>query len=174
MVSETESVPEVKKCFMCQSTIPFAAMKCTECDSYQGWRRFLGLSSSILTLLIALFSVLGLVVPVLLTTFDDKVAQLSVARAVIVEDKIEVALVNYGERSAYVSSIGIHTEAGLFRNFRQTITKVNPDDIVLEEFSLTGSEVSNLARFSNCSLRITQVLDGAEGNIIERSVECRQ
>lgn len=50
---------ETKTCRECGNSIPLMARKCTECDSYQDWRQFLPFSSTILSLLIALFAVLG-------------------------------------------------------------------------------------------------------------------
>jgi hypothetical protein len=50
---------------MCRKEIPSGAKICTECDSYQDWRRYFGLSSTILSLLVALVSVLTVAVPVL-------------------------------------------------------------------------------------------------------------
>jgi len=51
-------------------------VKCLECDSYRGWRRIFFASSTTLSLLIALFSVLGIVIPVLMKacTADSNVA----------------------------------------------------------------------------------------------------
>jgi hypothetical protein len=43
--------------------MPADGLKCTECGSFQNWRRVLSFSSEILALLIALISVLGIAIP---------------------------------------------------------------------------------------------------------------
>src|SRR5262249_52769347 len=52
------------KCLVCREEIASGAAKCVHCDSYQDWRRFMNLSTPILSLLIALISVLTVAVPV--------------------------------------------------------------------------------------------------------------
>ncbi len=54
-----------KPCIECHSQIPDAAVKCVHCEAYQTWRRHIRLSNTFLSLVIALVSVLGLVVPTL-------------------------------------------------------------------------------------------------------------
>jgi hypothetical protein len=53
-------------CVVCKKPIPKGALKCTECSSFQGWRRHLEFSSLALSLLVALVSVSGIVVPALI------------------------------------------------------------------------------------------------------------
>lgn len=58
----TPAPPETL-CRVCKKAIPAQARKCTECNSFQDWRRILSFSTEILALLIALFSVLGIAIP---------------------------------------------------------------------------------------------------------------
>src|SRR5882724_7238207 len=51
-------------CILCREQIPSGAKICTKCDSYQDWRRYFGVSSTVLSLLVALVSVLTVAVPV--------------------------------------------------------------------------------------------------------------
>lgn len=53
------------QCVVCKEKIKQSAIKCTHCDSYQNWRRHLGLSSSLLSIIVALFSVLTVFVTVI-------------------------------------------------------------------------------------------------------------
>ncbi|MDX8348242.1 hypothetical protein SLH49_09605 [Cognatiyoonia sp. IB215446] len=48
-----------KNCVECSSEIPISAVKCTNCSSYQDWRRHLGTFSSTLALPIAILAVVG-------------------------------------------------------------------------------------------------------------------
>jgi hypothetical protein len=52
-----------KLCRVCKKAMPAQGLKCTECHSFQDWRRFLSFSATILALFVALFSVLGVAVP---------------------------------------------------------------------------------------------------------------
>lgn len=49
-----------RPCILCCEQIPSGAKICTKCDAYQDWRRFFGVSGTILTLLVALVSVLAI------------------------------------------------------------------------------------------------------------------
>ena len=48
---------EKSTCVVCREEISKGALKCTHCDSYQDWRRYFGVSTTALSLLIALISV---------------------------------------------------------------------------------------------------------------------
>jgi hypothetical protein len=52
-----------KLCRVCKKTMPAEGLKCTECDSYQNWRRIFSLSTEVLVVLVALVSVLGVAIP---------------------------------------------------------------------------------------------------------------
>lgn len=68
----------MEKCNVCKETIQDGAAKCVHCGSYQNWRRYLNLSSAVLALLVALFSVSGLVLPKLIKTFERKNTKIDV------------------------------------------------------------------------------------------------
>jgi len=52
-----------KTCRLCASPMNEGAVKCTVCDAFDGWRRFLPASSVVLSLLVALVTVIGAVGP---------------------------------------------------------------------------------------------------------------
>lgn len=60
-------------CRVCREEIKLGAKKCIHCSNYQDFRRFFTVGTTVLSLLIALLSVSGIVVPVLvdLTQKDD-------------------------------------------------------------------------------------------------------
>jgi hypothetical protein len=68
-----------KLCATCGLDIPSVARVCTHCDAYQDWRRHLSFSSTILSLLIALFSVLTVLIPVLKDHVREKKSELAVS-----------------------------------------------------------------------------------------------
>jgi hypothetical protein len=63
-LSPTE--PGTQACVVCREPIKLGARKCVHCDSPQGWMRYLGVSTTILALLIALISVSQSALPVFL------------------------------------------------------------------------------------------------------------
>lgn len=52
-----------KQCWACKSEMVDGQLICTECESWQNWRRYTVFSTMILSLLISLISVFGLVFP---------------------------------------------------------------------------------------------------------------
>ncbi len=66
------------RCLACKHEIEPGATKCVHCESFQNWKRHLQFSSTVLSLLIALFSVAGLTIPVLVKTFQSEKAEVKV------------------------------------------------------------------------------------------------
>jgi len=62
----TEEAVAESVCLVCREPIKAGAQKCVQCGSVQGWQRHLGVTSSVLALLIALISVSQSAAPVLL------------------------------------------------------------------------------------------------------------
>src|SRR5258708_28682650 len=54
------------RCVTCREKIERGAKICIRCNQFQDWRRFFGLSSTILSLLVALVSVLSIAIPAVL------------------------------------------------------------------------------------------------------------
>lgn len=55
-----------KRCIQCAHEIPADAKKCKDCSSYQNWRRHLTLGQNLLTLVLAVLTVLGILGPFVL------------------------------------------------------------------------------------------------------------
>src|SRR5829696_6773442 len=64
-----------KLCRACKLPMPAGANKCTKCSSLQNWRRYLDMSGLVLSLLVALTSVLAFAIPIWKETFTPKVAR---------------------------------------------------------------------------------------------------
>lgn len=67
------------RCVACRTEIEDEASKCVHCDSFQNWRRHLNISTSVLSLLVALTSVSAIVVPKIVETFHTPRSQLEIA-----------------------------------------------------------------------------------------------
>src|SRR5215467_12617372 len=85
---------EIKSCKVCGEDIKKEARKCTHCDSYQDWRANVGFSNTVLSLLVALCSVLTVAVPVILDTVTPKNSDLRFAYHGISDHSITVLVTN--------------------------------------------------------------------------------
>jgi hypothetical protein len=65
-----EAQSEETTCWACKQAIPLGARVCTECSSWQNWRKWVNISTVNLSLVIALISVLGAVTPTLMSLFE--------------------------------------------------------------------------------------------------------
>jgi predicted nucleic acid-binding Zn ribbon protein len=71
--------PQSRRCVACCKPIELGASKCTECGTYQNWRRHLDFGATVLSLLVAVISVTGLVVPILLRAFQEERSNVQVS-----------------------------------------------------------------------------------------------
>jgi hypothetical protein len=65
------------KCIACKSEIEKGATLCSECGSYQNWRRHFTFTSTVLSLLVALISVIGLVAPIIYEKFHKPISSVN-------------------------------------------------------------------------------------------------
>lgn len=93
------------RCRLCKKPIEAGAIKCTECDGYQNWRRYFDFSSVILSLLIALFSVLTITIPVLTSVFTQQNSDVQLTVLGHDENTITVVCSNRGNRTTVVYRI---------------------------------------------------------------------
>ena len=101
--------PSKVRCRVCLNEIYEGAKKCTECESFQNWRRHLVLGTTTLTLVIALLSVLGSVAPKISRIFDPPADQVEIQVVAVSAARGEVRLVasNAGERAGVIHSARI-------------------------------------------------------------------
>ena len=70
-----------KICSTCGALMPYEAVKCTKCDSYQNWFRSISLSITMVALLTALVSVVGSTLPSLVSWLRSGDSRLAVSYA---------------------------------------------------------------------------------------------
>jgi hypothetical protein len=103
-----EPAPITKPCRVCGEDIRFAARKCVHCDSWQDWRGNIGVSATILSLLVALVSVTTPLLPAI-TNFmrpDDSVFKFSFQRSS--KQGFSIFVSNTGRRPGSVGSAVIY------------------------------------------------------------------
>lgn len=118
-MNDAPVAPATKPCRVCGEDIKASAQKCIRCDSYQDWRGRLGLSSTVLALLVALISVITNGVPIISAAFEAKIVPLKFVfqdvfsraeRANGAERLTQIASVwiyNAGTQPAFVSGLGL-------------------------------------------------------------------
>ena len=80
--------------------MPRDAMLCATCHTYQDWRRWLPVSPTVLALLTALVSVLGLAVPALYSTFHTPVSETYIQHVSVDGTTLRVVATNKGDAPA--------------------------------------------------------------------------
>lgn len=105
--AQCDHTPEAKaKCRTCQEDMKLGAKKCTKCDSYQDWRRFLSMSSSVLALLIALLSVTSVAGPSIIRMARGERSQIAVAAVQVSSARsLRLFVSNRGTRPAALGNV---------------------------------------------------------------------
>ena len=92
------SESEKKPCRVCGEDINITARKCIHCNSFQDWRVYLGLSTSVLSLLVALVSVVALSTPIIKDAIQPKNSQVTLKFQYYNRDTINLIMSNPGNR----------------------------------------------------------------------------
>jgi hypothetical protein len=93
---------DTKSCKVCAEEIKKAARVCIHCNNYQDWRAEIGISQSVLSLLVALLSVLTVAAPVLVSTFTPKNSSFAFTFEAASASNIAVFIANSGSRSGVI------------------------------------------------------------------------
>lgn len=103
--SETEDV--ANRCIACREEIQPRAKVCTHCNQFQDWRRFFGLSSTVLSLLVALVSVLSIAIPAILNVTTPQQSDIRCSLLEWEEETgfVKLAVSNKGSRAAVVQGL---------------------------------------------------------------------
>ncbi len=83
---------ETTHCRVCKEIISSSAVKCRHCGSFQNWRRYLGLSSSFLSVAVAFISVLTVFTSIALDSIKEN------------DSNIEISIIN--KQRTYFSDMG--------------------------------------------------------------------
>jgi hypothetical protein len=94
-------------CSTCYKSIDPRARKCTECGSFQDWRRHLSIGSSVLALLVALVSVTALAVPMIKSTFGTENSDMHFTIQGVMQNQIYVMISNTGTRPGSVNDMSL-------------------------------------------------------------------
>jgi hypothetical protein len=91
-------------CRRCRRGIPAGAKLCSHCSSYQDWRGYLPISSTVLALLVALISVASATLPAAVAALHHPNSVVKIASPVINGEEVYLVVSNTGDRPAAISS----------------------------------------------------------------------
>lgn len=95
------------KCKQCREPIDAGAKLCRSCHSYQDWRGYLPVSSSVLALLVALVTVATAAIPVLTKALHRPHSRVVVSSPVVQGETVYFAVSNIGDAAGVVRRAGI-------------------------------------------------------------------
>jgi hypothetical protein len=96
---------ELVRCKICKQEIPLGAQYCTYCNRYQDVRRVFGLSSTVLSLLVALFAVLNNTWPLLVKIVTPSESNVHCSLLEWQSDYVKLVVSNTGISPAVVRGL---------------------------------------------------------------------
>lgn len=90
-------------CRQCRRGMPAGAKLCSHCSSYQDWRGYLPISSTVLALLVALISVVSATLPAAIAALHHPNSAVKIASPVINGEEVYLVVSNTGDRPAAIS-----------------------------------------------------------------------
>jgi hypothetical protein len=102
-----ETMIAYQKCLVCKEDILKGAKKCTKCESFQDWRRFFQFNIVVLSLLVALFSVITTSVPVIRSAILPE-ADVKFSFLHLNHGNIIVVATNTGRRPAVLKRVSLN------------------------------------------------------------------
>lgn len=93
------------KCLVCRKTVEPGAKKCTECDSYQDWTRYIFRYTSVATAILGMIPVVTIAVSLYKIAFSEKSADVRAELVRCNSQQFDIAITNVGEVPAIVSKV---------------------------------------------------------------------
>jgi len=154
-------------CPVCGHPMPAAGRKCTECDEWRGWRRFVPASQTGLSLMLALISIVSIVGPLFIRWMWPH-SETHVYIVTSDENELQAAVSNVGRRPAVLRSYWVSfdraefpekTEMGL--TYGKSVLMPDEHDIVrlnLRQFEIPKSrkqEIADWIETGHVTLRVS-------------------
>lgn len=98
-----------ERCISCGGLIPPDVEKCTHCDSFQNWRRWFAVSSTVLVVLTALVSVIGLTINTASMVATPR-SSTTAAIAGATQKNLLIAVINSGNAPCVVRNFSIRAD----------------------------------------------------------------
>lgn len=143
---------ELKRCAECKLEIPAAATICSHCDSYQDWRRFFVVGDVTLTSIIALFSVLGIAIPIILDAIRPKSAILNSQVLQGVDGTITLLVSNTGTLDGYIGSVSLVADGNTLNLPTESATTVSSESSIPVRMTVDDNRAVFLAGSEECAV----------------------
>lgn len=101
---------QLEPCKLCRHPIPNGAKICSTCNSYQDWRRLIPFSTTVLALLIALISVLGIVIPPLYKIIHTPQSKALLTMPSVDGTTLRITAINNGDAPASLIKAWVESE----------------------------------------------------------------
>lgn len=162
--TSTGNSSPTKPCKICAEEIKVAAKQCIHCKSYQDWRSRLGFSTTILSLLVALVSVLTTAVPVVKTAITPNNSVLTFTVQGSTLDTILVLVSNLGNRPGSVAHGALYLDgaAAIVVDISEAVGAIRIVDSGRSELveyrfrrSIAGTRIDESHKVCSMSMRVT-------------------
>ncbi len=98
---------KTSRCRVCREPIDPKAIRCNACNSYQNWRRYFGFSAVVLSLLVALISVISAVGPQIIGLLSPWGSRLEVKSYYFSTDAISLIVENNGNKPGHIGRVNV-------------------------------------------------------------------
>ena len=163
-------------CVVCREEIKQDAKKCIHCDSYQDFRRWINISSVVLSLMIALLSVTAVTLPVLKDFMLPPDAELNFSLVEKYDDYtwFRIAVSNSGTKAAVIKAVQL--TYGKRPEIESTFDMLDAEQVI-DPGKTTTFRISNPnfspkenEKMEDCTILIKYV--GFNMKIREKSLRC--
>jgi hypothetical protein len=99
------NLEKTERCRVCKEPMYPGASRCTACNSYQNWRRYFDFSAVILSLLVALVSVVSAVGPQIVALLPPWGSDLEIRSYYFSADTVSLIVENSGNKPGFVGKV---------------------------------------------------------------------
>ncbi|TCS51112.1 hypothetical protein EDD52_1432 [Primorskyibacter sedentarius] len=164
---------KVKRCAECKLEIPAEATICSHCDSYQDWRRFFAVGNMTLTSIIALFSVLGIAILIILDAFRPKSAILHSEVFQGVDRTITLLVSNTGTLDGYIGSASLVADGNIFSLLTESATTVSAESSIPVRMAVDDNRAGFLAGSEECAVVFALLDHQLTESTFNEPLDCR-
>lgn len=164
---------ELKRCVECKLEIPAEATICTHCDSYQDWRRFFAVGDMTLTSIIALFSVLGIAIPIIMDAIRPKSAILHFEVFQGVDRTITLLVSNTGTLDGYIGSASLVADGNTFNLLVESATTVSAESSIPVRMAVDDNRAGFFAGSEECAVVLVLLDHQLTESTFNESLDCR-
>lgn len=143
-----------RHCIDCKQVVLAGQKKCAVCGSFQDWRRYLSVSSTLLSLLVALISVTGVVAPILKDTLTREESAVVTRVSSGKNGQIRLVAQNAGSAAGFLGDVRIITDGAKHIASSGGFVAVQPNNFELKNINLDREYTRFMASAGKCLLEV--------------------